>query len=386
MVLDPFCGCGTTIDAAQRLERRWIGIDIAFIAIDIIQERLRHYHGNSAVYDVHGIPSDLASADALFRRSEFEFQRWAVSLVSAQPSAKQSGDKGVDGVTRFNIDRKTTGRMIVSVKGGEKVRPEHARELLGTVVTQEAQMGVLITRTEPSPGVLDAVNRASTYTCPLNGQTYPRIQVITIRQLLSGAVPSMPAPQRPYNFPARVARAPNAARLLSGRVLVHARVTDAEPLLELVNDKLSGLVLAGIKGARAAIRLRKALGVDCPIFLDPAAYETERATPQEPFQLSGRTPQSQALDAFVQKMCEMGMDAALTPTRYIGAADVASLEAVLAAAAAPHPQAVLSLPLDIAWLSAEWIGTLIDVLASSPVPKAVMLGDQTTRRKTPRQP
>jgi DNA modification methylase len=374
VVLDPFCGCGTSIDAAQRLGRRWIGIDIAFVAIGIIQQRLRHYHGDQLKYEVQGIPRDLASADALFRRSEFEFQRWAVYQINALPTEKQSRDKGVDGIANFDIDRKTAGRLIVSVKGGEKVKPEHARELRGTVETEKAQMGVLITRVKPTPGVHDAVRRAGTYTWPLNNHTYPKIQVITVEQLLGGAFPSTPTLHPLYNFPSRASRVPGASRVLAGRVFVHARVTDVEPLLHLVNGKLSGLVLTGAKGARTAARLRKTLEIDCPIVIDPAAYEAEKATPLEPFQLPGRTTRSQALNSCINEMCKMGADAALTPTRFIAASDLASLESVMAAVATPHPQAVLSLPLDIAWLSAGWIGTLIDVLGSSPIPKAVMLG------------
>ena len=223
VVLDPFCGCGTTIHAAQRLGRRWIGIDVAFIAVDIIRKRLSHYYGDTVVYDVDGIPSDLEGADALFRRSAIDFQRWAVSLVNAEPNEKQSGDKGVDGVARFYIDRKTRGQLVVSVKGGETVKPEHARELVGTVATHQAQMGILITRAEPSPGVVNAVRHGGTYLWPLNNQAYPRTQVVTIRQLLDGAAPSMPTPIMPYMHPDRgAAQVKEAARVLAGKVFVHS--------------------------------------------------------------------------------------------------------------------------------------------------------------------
>lgn len=116
VVLDPFCGCGTTIDAAERLGRRWIGIDIAFIAIDIIRKRLARNYGRSASYELRGSPRDLAGADALFQRDEFEFQTWAVTQLDAQPNEKRSGDKGVDGVASFYINRMMTGSIIISVK------------------------------------------------------------------------------------------------------------------------------------------------------------------------------------------------------------------------------------------------------------------------------
>lgn len=200
VVLDPFCGCGTTIDAAQRLGRRWIGIDITFIAVDLIEKRLRHTFGNSvsSSYTVLGIPRDLRGAEALFGHSPFDFERWAVSLVGAQPNEKQVGDKGVDGVARFYLDKKNIGRVLVSVKGGKTVTPQFVRDLIGAVETQKAQMGVLITMADPSPGVLDAVNHGGTYTWPINNSVFPHIQVITIKELLKGGRPKMPTLMLPY--------------------------------------------------------------------------------------------------------------------------------------------------------------------------------------------
>ena len=200
MVLDPFCGCGTTIDAAQRLGRRWIGIDITFIAVDLIEKRLRHTFGDSvsSTYEVHGIPRDMGGAHALFGRSPFDFERWAVSRINAQPNEKQRGDKGVDGVVRFYLDKNTVGRVLVSVKGGQMVGPQFVRDLIGTIETQKAQMGVLITIAGPTRGVLDAVNHGGTYTWPINNKTYPRVQVITVRELLRGDRPDMPQSLMPY--------------------------------------------------------------------------------------------------------------------------------------------------------------------------------------------
>jgi SAM-dependent methyltransferase len=199
VVLDPFCGCGTTIDAAQGLGRQWIGIDITFIAVDLIEKRLQdRYPGITGTYEVDGIPSDLASAQSLFDRSAFDFERWAVSRINAQPNAKQVGDKGVDGVARFYLDKKTVGRVLVSVKGGKNIGPMFVRDLSGTVQTQKAQMGVLITMAEPTQGVLDAVDHGGTYTWPVNGQTFPRIQVITVADLLHGIRPNMPPLMLPY--------------------------------------------------------------------------------------------------------------------------------------------------------------------------------------------
>jgi len=201
VVLDPFCGCGTTVDAAQRLGRTWLGIDVTYIAIDLIAKRLKHIYGDAITseYDILGIPRDRAGAFALFTHSPFDFERWAVSLMNAQPNEKQIGDKGIDGVARFPTDAKGgLGRILVSVKGGKTIGPQFVRDLLGTVQTQKAQMGVLITMAEPTRGILDAVNHAGTYELPVNNQTFPRVQIITVAQLLKGERPVMPQTLLPY--------------------------------------------------------------------------------------------------------------------------------------------------------------------------------------------
>lgn len=202
VVLDPFCGCGTTVDAAQSLNRNWLGIDVTYIAVDLIRKRLRHTYGDDFEdsYDVLGIPRDRAGAFALFSQSPFDFERWAVSLVNAQPNEKQVGDRGIDGVAKFFLDGsgKSLGRILVSVKGGKNIGPQFVRDLLGTVQTQKADMGVLITMAEPTRGIIDAVNHAGTYTLPANGQTFPKVQVITIDQLVKGEKPNMPLTTLPY--------------------------------------------------------------------------------------------------------------------------------------------------------------------------------------------
>jgi DNA modification methylase len=208
LVLDPFCGCGTAVDAAQRLGRRWIGIDITYIAIDLIEKRLLHTFGPSIseAYEVHGIPRDLEAAHALFRHSPFDFERWAVSLVGAQPNEKQVGDKGVDGVARFAVDAQgTMGRMVVSVKGGKTVTPQFVRDLVGTVQTQKADMGLLVTMAKPSRGVLDAINHGDNYTWPVNKTVFPRFQVITMEELLKGSRPRTPPLALPYIAASRAA-------------------------------------------------------------------------------------------------------------------------------------------------------------------------------------
>lgn len=200
VVLDPFCGCGTTVDAAQRIGRRWIGVDITYIAIDLIEKRLIHTYGPSIknTHEVSGIPRDLGAAQALFDRNPFDFERWAVSRVGAQRNEKQVGDRGIDGVARFPLGGSDFAGVLVSVKGARSLNPSMVRDLGGTVEAQEATLGVLITQHEPTRGMLDAVHHGGVYTHPATGEQFPRLQVITVAELLAGKRPSMPPTALPY--------------------------------------------------------------------------------------------------------------------------------------------------------------------------------------------
>ncbi|MFF8032464.1 DNA methyltransferase [Streptomyces sp. NPDC016626] len=200
VVLDPFCGCGTTIDAAQNLGRKWIGIDVTTLAVDLIDARLRHTYTESIQdsYEILGIPKDLGGAQALFNRSPFEFERWCVMLVDGQPNEKQVGDKGIDGIIRVPIDAKgNSHRAIVSVKGGT-TNPSHVRDLIGTVESQKAAMGVFICLKKPTKAMVDAANHSGVYTYPVNGQNYPKVQIITVEDLLKGKRPNLPTAMLPY--------------------------------------------------------------------------------------------------------------------------------------------------------------------------------------------
>lgn len=202
VVLDPFCGCGTTVDAAEKLGRKWIGIDITYIAVDLIIKRLIHTYGVEIMQaiDVDGIPRDVEGAQALFERNPFDFERWAVSQINAQPNEKQVGDKGIDGVARFTLDGtlKNLGRVLVSVKGGKTINPSMVRDLAGTIEQHKAELGVLITQQPPTAGMIDAVNKSGIYTHPANGDTFPKVQIITTAQLLDGQRPKLPLILPPY--------------------------------------------------------------------------------------------------------------------------------------------------------------------------------------------
>ena len=199
-VLDPFCGCGTTVDAAQKLKRRSIGIDITYLAVDLIEKRLRHTYGDKIKdsYTVHGVPRGMPGARALFKQNPFDFERWAVSLVDGTPNQKQVGDKGVDGIVRFPIDPGKIGRAIVSIKGGKQLNPAMVRDLIGTVKSQRAELGVLITLDEPTKGMKDAAGRSGSYDHAVTSRRFPKVQIITVKQLLNGKTLDMPQSLLPY--------------------------------------------------------------------------------------------------------------------------------------------------------------------------------------------
>jgi site-specific DNA-methyltransferase (adenine-specific) len=145
VVLDPFCGCGTTIEAAQVTDRSWVGIDITHHAIEVIEGRLRR-RCEGADYKITGRPEDLGAARALAAQDKYEFQWWCLWLVGSQSyrERKKGPDKGIDGVIYFRNGPWGVGQTIVSVKGGENVGVQAVNELTGVVQRDDAQLGVLI--------------------------------------------------------------------------------------------------------------------------------------------------------------------------------------------------------------------------------------------------
>jgi DNA modification methylase len=200
VVLDPFCGCGTAVDAAQKLGRRWIGIDITYLAVDLIRKRMRHGYGDEIeqTYEVHGIPTDLAGAEALFNENPFDFERWAVSLVNGQPNEKQVGDKGIDGRIRFYAGKDKIGTTVVSVKGGRQVNPAMVQSLVGAMRQAKADMGLFIGMRTPTTGMREVADKSGLYTHPITGNTFPKVQIVTVADLLGGKHPAMPTAILPY--------------------------------------------------------------------------------------------------------------------------------------------------------------------------------------------
>jgi DNA modification methylase len=203
VILDPFCGCGTTIDAVEQLNRqnpdhpprRWIGIDITHIAVNLIKYRLFNSFGDSCKYDVIGEPADLASAKQLAEEDSWQFQCWALSLVRAWAFEPRRGaDQGIDGVLHFHDEAEggETKKIIFSVKGGKNLHANFVHELRGVVGREKAQMGVLISMYPPTEPMRKEAASAGFYESSGWGTKHPRLQLLTIEELLAGKKVDMP--------------------------------------------------------------------------------------------------------------------------------------------------------------------------------------------------
>jgi site-specific DNA-methyltransferase (adenine-specific) len=191
VVLDPFCGCGTAVEVAQRLNRRWIGIDITHLAIGLIKKRLDDAFGESvrSTYEVIGEPVDLSGAQRLAQDDPYQFQWWALSLVGARPLEEKKGaDQGIDGRLYFHDENKRdrkTKQIILSVKAGH-VQASHVRDLRGVIDREEAELGVLISMEPPTKPMMKEAAEAKFYQPQGLADKYPRIQILSIAELLAG--------------------------------------------------------------------------------------------------------------------------------------------------------------------------------------------------------
>lgn len=199
VVLDPFCGCGTTVNVAERLRRRWIGIDITHLAIGLMKHRLEDtFRQELAPYEIIGVPKDVESARALAERDKFQFEWWALSLVDAHPAQdkKKGADRGVDGYIYFFDDESGKAKkVVVQVKGGHVNAPQ-VRDLKGTVERERAVMGVFITLEPPTGPMRKEAADAGFYEIddPVSGRgKFPRLQILTIEELFGGAMVKLPA-------------------------------------------------------------------------------------------------------------------------------------------------------------------------------------------------
>jgi hypothetical protein len=205
VVFDPFCGCGTTIYAAQEAKRTWIGCDIAILAIKLIRETLaeRPYsliEGKD--FTVDGIPASVEQAEELFRHDPFQFQHWAVERIGGFPTQTQSGDKGIDGRLYFETQREMKS-MVISVKGGS-IRPTDLRDLRGVLESESNGVALagFISLREPTKAMRDEAAQAGSY--EYAGLAYPRMQLLTVTDIIEG--------KREFHTPTKV-----GSRIKSGQ-------------------------------------------------------------------------------------------------------------------------------------------------------------------------
>jgi site-specific DNA-methyltransferase (adenine-specific) len=188
VVLDPFCGCGTTIDAAERLGRKWIGIDITQLATSLIKSRLRDTYGDKVEIVTIGEPTTPNEASVVADQDKYQFQWWALGLVGARPVEQKKGaDQGIDGKILFRDDLKAAKpeQVIIQAKGG-KTGLKNVRDLRGVLEREKAAMGVLISLQPPTVPMEAEAASAGFYAHKMNGQQYPGLQLRTVKELMDG--------------------------------------------------------------------------------------------------------------------------------------------------------------------------------------------------------
>ena len=188
IVLDPFCGCGTTITVAEKLKRKWIGIDVTHLAISLMRHRLKDSFGDKVKFEVIGEPIDLKGAEALAKQDRYQFEWWALGLVGARPAEsekKKGGDKGIDGYIYFHDEYQKTKKILIQVKSGH-VNRGMIDALKGVIESHDAQIGAFITLQPPTKGMKTDAISYGYYKSPGWNKNYPRMQILTIEELLQG--------------------------------------------------------------------------------------------------------------------------------------------------------------------------------------------------------
>jgi DNA modification methylase len=193
VVLDPFCGCGTTIEAAESLGRRWVGVDVAHYAISLIEARL-HANYPAASYLIDGRPTTIDGARELARRNKHQFQMWAAWRLGAQSyrEIKKGPDRGIDGRIQYKNGAYGWGQIIISVKGGDNVGVASVRDLRGVIEREKAEMGVLVTLAEPTRQMVSEAVSAGFVSKSAHGRK-PRLQIVTAEEIINGRMPDFPS-------------------------------------------------------------------------------------------------------------------------------------------------------------------------------------------------
>jgi hypothetical protein len=193
VILDPFCGCGTTIQVAERSHRRWIGIDITYLSLAIIKQRLANEFGPDVFKTIEILeePVNGEEALALASRDKFGFQCWAVGRLGVPPiEHKKGADRGIDGRIHFHDDLENPKEIIISVKAGEHIGPQFVRELRGVIEREKAEMGILVCAKEPTSEMKRDAIEAGVY--KTLGGSFPRLQIMTIKDIFADKAPNIP--------------------------------------------------------------------------------------------------------------------------------------------------------------------------------------------------
>lgn len=193
VVLDPFCGCGTAIDAAQKLNRQWIGIDVTHLSIGLIERRMKDRYGDDLAYLVIGTPNDLASAQKLAADEPHQFQYWITQAVDGQPyqGGRKGADRGIDGYLYFTGHDRKTEAAIISVKAGRNVGVAMVRDLKGVIEREKSPIGIFICAVNPTREMEREAAAAGVYEAA-DGRTYPRLQIFTLAEYFQGLRPKVP--------------------------------------------------------------------------------------------------------------------------------------------------------------------------------------------------
>jgi site-specific DNA-methyltransferase (adenine-specific) len=204
VVLDPFCGCGTAVDAAQKLGRQWIGIDITHLAIGMIEKRLRDGYGEAVQFETIGVPKDWASAKKLAADDPHQFQHWACWQVGGYPwmGGKKGGDKGVDGYFNYLGPSGSIEMGVISVKAGDNVNPGMVRDL-GRVMERDGhKLGLFLSAALPTKGMeAEATSHGLVET---EFGRFPKLKIFTLAELFQGKRPQLPPVLSPNKKAARV--------------------------------------------------------------------------------------------------------------------------------------------------------------------------------------
>lgn len=201
VILDPFCGCGTAVDAAQKLDRKWIGIDVTHIAIGMIEDRMRSGYPGIA-FETIGVPKDLASAERLAEEDPHQFQQWVSWQVGGFPREKKGGDKGVDGWFNYLAAKGRIETGVISVKAGGHVNPNMVRDLGRVMERDKHRFGLFVMKGAPTKGMRDEA--ASQPVIETEFGRFPALQFVTLEELFDGRKPKLPPLISPVKKASRV--------------------------------------------------------------------------------------------------------------------------------------------------------------------------------------